>query len=192
MDPLQHTLVGCGPLWYGEANSVQQAYLAVRQRENAPGQHKLIGIAAGTSLFQQFTTVVVLDEQMRQDDDIPGAKDFHTLLQSIRQYGMTKEIFEQLNLRAINNKLQDISNHVFDLVNPAFIVPRHTLIDIINREILPFKAKLLNKRLVLFYADITTQDNDNVGHELPSQILNLAIKQPQKGKYFLIYLILYY
>ena len=83
---------------------------------------------------------------------------------------MTKEIFEQLNLRAINNKLQDIPNHVFDLVNQAFIVPRHTLIDIINRECVPFKAKLLNTRLYLLYADITTQDHDNVGHELPSQI----------------------
>ncbi len=75
-----------------------------------------------------------------------------------------------MNLRAINSKLQDIPNYVFDLVNPAFILPRHTLIDIINREIVPLKAKLLNKRLVLFYADITTQDNDNVGHELPSKI----------------------
>ncbi len=54
---------------------------------------------------------------------------------------------------------------MYNLNNPAFIVPRHTLIDIINREIVPFKAKLLNKRLVLFYADITTQDNDNVRHE---------------------------
>ena len=93
---------------------------------------------------------------------------------------MTNEIFEQLNLRAINNKLQDIPNHVFDLVKPSFIVPRHTLIDIINREIVPFKAKLHNKRLVLFYVDITSQDNDDVGHELPSQILNLARKRPKK------------
>jgi hypothetical protein len=61
--------------------------------------------------------------------------------------------------------MQDIPIHVFDLVNPAFIVPRHTLIDIISREVVPFKAKLLNKRLVLFYADIKTQDNHNVGHE---------------------------
>ncbi len=51
-----------------------------------------------------------------------------------------------------------------DVVNPTFMFPRHTLIDIINREIVPFKAKLLNKRLVLFNADITTQDNDNIGH----------------------------
>ena len=183
MDPLQHTPVGGGPLWYGESNSVQQAYLSVRQQENAPAQHKLLGIAAGTALFQQFTTVVVLDEQMRQDDDIPGAKELHTLLQCIRKHGITQEIFEQLNSRAINNKQKDIPNHVYNLVNPAFIVPRHTLIDIINREIVPFKAKLLNKRLVLFYADITTQDNDNVGHELPFQILNLARKRPKKGKF---------
>ena len=76
---------------------------------------------------------------MRQDDDIPSAKELRTLLQSIREYGMTKGIFEQLNLRAINNKLQDIPNHVFDLVNPTFIVPRHTnLNDIINIKIVPF------------------------------------------------------
>jgi hypothetical protein len=97
---------------------------------------------------------------------------------------MTKFIFLQLNSRAVNNSLQDIPNRVLDLVNPTFIVPRHNLIDIINREIVPFKAKLLNKQLVLFYADITTQDNDNVGHELPSQISNLARKRPQKGKLF--------
>ena len=70
LGPLQHTLVGGGPLWYGEANSVQQAYLAVRQWENAPAQQKLLGIVAGTLLFQQFTTVVVLDEQMSQDERI--------------------------------------------------------------------------------------------------------------------------
>jgi hypothetical protein len=70
-------------------------------------------------VFQQFKTVVVLHEQMRQDDDILGAKELHTLL----QYGMTKETFEQLHLRAINNKLQDIPNHVFDLVNPASLFP---------------------------------------------------------------------
>ena len=89
MDPLQHTPRGGGPLWYGEANSVQQAYLAVRQRENAPAQHKLLGIAFGTSLFPQFTTFVVLDEQMRQDDDIHGAKELHILLQCIRKHGIT-------------------------------------------------------------------------------------------------------
>jgi hypothetical protein len=53
---------------------------------------------------------------MRQDDDTLGAKELHTLLQSIRQYGMTKGIFEQLNSRAINNKLQDIPNHVLILL----------------------------------------------------------------------------
>ena len=51
-----------------------------------------------------------------------------------------------------------------------------------NREFVPFKAKLLNKRLVLFYVEITTKDKDNVGHKLPSQILNLARKRPQKGE----------
>jgi hypothetical protein len=185
MDPLQHTHVGGVPLWYGAANSVQQAYLSARQRENAPVQHKLLGIVVGTALFQQFTFVVVIDEQMRQNDDIPSAKELHNLLQCIRQHGIIKEIFEQLNSRAINNKQQDIPNHVFNHVNPAFIVPRHTLIDIINIELVLFKAKLLNKRLVLFYVDITTQDNDNVGHELPFQILSLARKRLKKRKFIL-------
>jgi hypothetical protein len=116
-------------------------------------------------LFHQFTTVVVVDEQMIQDDDIHGSKELHTLLQYIRQYVMTKDFFEHLNSREINNILQDIPNHVFDLVNLACIVLRYTLSGVINREIVPFKAKLLNKRLVLFYADITTQDIDNVGHK---------------------------
>ena len=69
------------PLWYGEANFVQHAYLAIRQRDNAPAQNKLFGIVYGTSLFQQFTTIVVLDEQMRQGNAIPGAKELHILLQ---------------------------------------------------------------------------------------------------------------
>jgi len=117
---------------------------------------------------------------MRQDDDIPGAKYLHTLLQSIRQHGITEANFEQLNSREINNKLHDISNHVFDLVNPVFIVPGHVVIDIINREVVSFKANFINKRLVSFYANITIQDNDNVGHELPVQILNLARKRNGK------------
>ena len=58
----------------------------------------------------------------------------------------------------------------------------YTLIDIINREVVHFKAKVLNKRLVSFYADITTQGNDNGGHELPVQIFNLARQIPKKGK----------
>ncbi len=82
----------------------------------------------------------------------------------------------------MNNKLHNIPNHVFDLVNPTFIVPRHILIDIIHRKIVPFKSQLHNKRLVLVYANITTQDSDNVGHELPLKILNLARKQPPKSK----------
>ena len=182
MDPLQHTPVGGGPLWYGESNSVQQAYLAVRQRDNAPTQNRLLGIAAGTALFKQFTTVVVLDEQMRQDNEIPGANELHTILQSIRQHGMIESIFDKLNSRAIGNGLQGIPNHVFDLVNPIFIVPRHTLIDIINKNIVPLKAQRLNRRLISFYADITSQDSDNVGHELPMEILNIARNRPKKGK----------
>jgi len=92
---------------------VYQAYIAVCQRDNAPTQNKLIIIAAGTTLFQQFTTLVVLDERMRQDDDILGAKESHTLLQYIRQHGITEAFFDRLNSRAINNKINDIPNRVF-------------------------------------------------------------------------------
>ena len=41
-DPSQHTPVGGVPVLYGDANLVQQAYLAVRQRENAPAQHNYL------------------------------------------------------------------------------------------------------------------------------------------------------
>jgi len=91
---------------------------------------------------------------MRQDDDMPGSKELHKLLQSNRHHGITEAFFEQLNLRVINNKLRDIHNHHIDFVSSIFIVPRHTLIDIINREVVPFKAKFRNKRLVSFYVDI--------------------------------------
>jgi len=37
----------------------------------------LLGIPFDSALFQQFTTAIALDEQMRQDDDIPGAKELH-------------------------------------------------------------------------------------------------------------------
>ena len=62
------------------ANSVQQAYLEGRQRDNAPVQNKLLGIATGTTLFQQFTRVIALDEQMRHDDEIHRENEFKKLL----------------------------------------------------------------------------------------------------------------
>ncbi len=40
-------------------------------------------------MLQQFTTVIAIHEQMRQDGDIPRAKELHTLLQYIRQHGRT-------------------------------------------------------------------------------------------------------
>ena len=83
-------------------------------------------------------------------------------------------------------------NHVFDLLNSLFIVPRHTVSDIVNREVVSFRAKFLNKRLVSFYADITIQESDDVGHELHVYILNLARQRPNKGKQIIRYLILYY
>ena len=92
-------------------------------------------------------------------------------------------MFEQLNSRAINNKLHDIPNHVFYLVNPIFIVPRHTLIDMVNRDVELFKAKILKKRLVLLYVDITTPYNDNVGHDLHVQILHLARRKKKEIPY---------
>ena len=69
MDPLQHTPMGGGALFYWESSSAQHAYLAIRHRDNAPAQNKLLGVVPGTRLFRQFTIFVVLDKQMRQDDD---------------------------------------------------------------------------------------------------------------------------
>ena len=71
--------MGGGPLWCGdEANLVQQAFLAVRQRNNAPAHNKLFRCAARTTLFPQFTTIVVLNEHMTNDDYIPWAKELHS------------------------------------------------------------------------------------------------------------------
>ncbi len=53
----------------------------------------MFGIDADTSLAQPFTTVVDLAEHIRQDDDNLGAKELHTLLQSIRQHGMAEAFF---------------------------------------------------------------------------------------------------
>ncbi len=49
---------------------------------------------------------------MRQDDDILGAKELHTLLRSIRKHGIAEANFEMVYSRAINSKLHDIPNHV--------------------------------------------------------------------------------
>ncbi len=64
---------------------------------------------------------------MRQDDNILGAKELHTSLQSIRQYGMTKEIVEQLNSRAINKKQQDIPNRDFFILLTQHLLFRDNL-----------------------------------------------------------------
>jgi hypothetical protein len=40
---------------------------------------------------------------MRQDDDILGAKELHTILKYIRRHAIAEAFFEQLNSRAINN-----------------------------------------------------------------------------------------
>jgi len=39
---------------------------------------------------------------------------------------------------------------------------------------------LISDKLYKVYADMPTQDTDNVGHKLPVQILNLARKIPKK------------
>ena len=106
-------------------------------------------------------------------------------------------MFDQLNSKVINNKRRDILNHGFYLIYPVFIVTRHTLIDITNKENVPFRAKHLSKRSIYsFYARITTHDNDNVGHELHVQIFNLP-KNKIKNKsmhilFCIINLYLYY
>jgi hypothetical protein len=63
MEPLQHTPVSVGPIWYGEANSVQQAYFVVRQRDNAPAQNKPLCVAAAHRWFNNLQQLLFLTHE---------------------------------------------------------------------------------------------------------------------------------
>ena len=180
MDHLQHTAVTGGAMWYGMASSVAQAYSAHHRDKNSPSVAELPRIAAGTQLFEQFDVVVILNEQMRQDSKIPGSKKLHDVLAEIRtNNGVTASVLEQFNSRAIG--MPGMPKSIADLDNPCFVVPRHSLIDIINREMIPALAAKAQTRLIRFYADIVAQDNEDMDYVLPPSILDLARKRPRTG-----------
>ena len=105
----------------------------------------------------------------------------HDLLSSIRrECCISASVIEQLNNRAIG--APNMPQKVTDLKEPIFIVPRHTLINIINEELLPVKAKRAGKRLVKFYADIKGVDSDGREYSLPDGLLQAARDRSRLGK----------
>ena len=182
LDHLQHTAVTGGALWYGMSSSIAQAWSAHHRDKNTPSAMELPRVAAGTQLFRQFDKVVILDEQMRQNSNIPGATKLHDVLSEIRSNnGVTKSVLEQFNSRAIG--MPGMPQSLADLDNPCFVVPRHSLIDIINREMIPALAAKAQTRLIRFYAEIVTLDNEDMDYDLPPTILDLARKRPRTGTF---------
>ena len=135
-DHLQHTPVKNGSLWYGQASSVAQAWAATSHSSTAPSQDRLENIAAGTAIIQQFHEVIFLDEQIRQDKNLPGAPELHQHLTDIRRnMQVTENVFDVMNARAIG--MPGMPRTISEVEKPIFIVPRHSLIDIINKEVGP-------------------------------------------------------
>ena len=180
-DHLQHTPVKSGSLWYGQASSVAQAWAATIHSKESPTQDRLVNIAAGTAIIRQFHEVIFLDEQIRQDRNLPGAQELHQHLTDIRRnMKVTDNVFDAMNARAIG--MPGMPKTISEIEMPIFIVPRHSLIDIINKEVVPARAAEKNKRLIRFYADIVARDNDDEDHRLPKPLLDLARQRPKLGK----------
>ena len=122
---------------------------------------------------------------MRQSTDLPGATELHNLLTSIRQeFCIPAHVLEALNERAIG--ATNMPKSVADLKNPAFIVPRHTLINIINEQLIPEMAKQAGKRLIKFYADISGIDSAGNEYILPLSLLQAARERPRTAKEYIL------
>ena len=150
-DHMQHTPVKNGSLWYGQASSVAQAWAATSHSSTAPSQDRLENIAAGTAIIHQFHEVIFLDEQIRQDKNLPGAQELHQHLTDIirRNMKVTEDVFDVMNARAIG--MPGMPKTISEIEMPIFIVPRHSLIDIINKEVVPARAAEKQARLIRFY-----------------------------------------
>ena len=180
-DHLQHTPVKNGSLWYGQASSVAQAWAATSHSNDAPAQDRLENIAAGTAIIQQFHEVIFLDEQIRQDKNVEGAHELHQHLTDIRKnMRVTEKVLDAMNSRAIG--MPGMPKTISEVKQPIFIVPRHSLIDIINKQVVPARAAESKKRLIRFYAEIVARDNDDEDHRLPKALLDLARQRPKLGK----------
>lgn len=126
--------------------------------------------------------MITLDEQMRQSKETEGAGELHGMLKKVREnFGLTKEIIEDLNDRAIGNGKPGVPASLADLKDPVIIVPRHTIINVINEHMVPRMAADENKRLIKFYSKITGVDSTGSEYELPDQLLKLARERPRKS-----------
>ena len=85
-----------------------------------------------------------------------------------------------MNSRAIG--MPGMPKTISEVKQPIFIVPRHSLIDIINKQVVPARAAESKKRLIRFYAEIVARDNDDEDHRLPKALLDLARQRPKLGK----------
>ena len=105
----------------------------------------------------------------------------HNSLTEIRDnLGITERVLEQMNDRAIG--MPNMPKTVSEIKNPIFIVPRHSLIDIINKEVVPARAAQKKARLIRFYADMVARANDDEDHYLPRNLLEIARNRPKLGK----------
>lgn len=119
---------------------------------------------------------------MRQSKDTAGADELHHMLKMVRDnFGLTRQILEELNDRAIGNGKQGIPTSLADLKDPVIIVPRHTIINVINEHMVPRMAATAGKRLLKFYSKITGIDCFGAEYDLPDELLKLARERPRKG-----------
>ena len=215
-DPFQQTPVEGDPLWFGQASSPAQA--AITHMYGSGKTRKIPAVLAGVTIFRQFKTVslphlagparppvtsltrphaaivqvITLDEQMRQSADLAGADELHDLLTEIRNSNesIKPQVLEQLNRRAIGAQGQPKT--LAELAHPMIIVQRHTLINIINKEMIPTRAKDANQRVIKFYPDIKGVDSTGGEYTLPEGLLRAARDRPREGhEYILPYYLIY-
>ena len=130
---------------------------------------------------------------MRQSKDIPGADELHGTLKMIRDnFGINEEILEALNSRVIGNGKPGVPASLADLKDPVIIVPRHTIVNVINEHMVPRMAANAGKRLIKFYSKVTGIDSFGAEYDLPESLLKTARERPHKGgenilSYYLVY-----
>ena len=87
---------------------------------------------------------------MRQSDETEGADELHLMLKKIRDdFGLNEQTLEELNARAIGNGKTGVPISLADMKDPVIIVPRHTIINVINEHMVPRMAADAGKRLLL-------------------------------------------
>ena len=130
--------------------------------------------------------VIKLTDQMRQSKDVPGATELHDLLTEIRDSsdGIKPETLEKLNARAIG--APGMPKTLANLDHPIIIAQRHTVINIINKEMIPARAKEAGKRLIKFYPEIKGVDSNGGEYPLPEGLLKAARDRPRLGTDYIL------